>query len=579
MLARSVVARLMVPVAIMLVLVCLLGAVSFASRSRLRSAYDELRACEQIRYKLADMRSLSRSLQRDALNIVSETDPVELRTLHGKFASRTQAMQAGLTELGHSLSFTALEAPDYLRTQWIVLSRLKRVAAVADRGDRRRAYTLFRQEVRPNERAASHTADRLIAAREAEVHRLYRRTELLEQQEVMIRTAASALLLLAAAALALLLILRTVVRPLSDIERALGRVAEGDTASRIPHIDRLDEIGRMARAIEVFRVATLDRERLRAENERVNADAMRHELDRQSAERRAEQDEADRNRAIARAVAVLEQRVAQVLERLRTAAVQLTQTAVELSSHSSSAARGVEEVKSAAARAVDGAADIAAATGQFMNTLDDASGRTQHTAQLSEDLARHSIELSTRMARVRSDTQAVGAITDVIHGIARQTNLLALNAAIEAARVSGEGHGFAVVAGEVKALAEQTARATNEISGQIESMQRATTEATESLTVIERGIAAMASTSDTLASSFAEQVASGKVIGSNARSAADDLDSIRRRLTDLAGAADGVDGLATSVRSDASLLESSASTLDEALGTFFDGLRLGRPGA
>lgn len=573
MLSRSLVARLLLPIAVMLVLVCLLGVVSVSSRARLRSAYDELRATEQVRYDLAEVRSLSRSLQRDTLNLILEPDMEEIEILHGKFRDRSSQMGVRLDQLRREDHFSGLERASYLETQRRVLRALSMVAEAADRHEQARALSIFRKIVRPNERAASRTADRLITAREADVGRLTERARGLEQRELLLRTVSSVVLFLLAAGATLVLVLRTVVRPLAAIEYALGQVAEGNATTRTPHVDRRDEIGRMARAIEVFRSATLDRERLRSQSEQARTERVQHELDLEQAQRRTEQQEMLRNRRIADAVTALEENVAEALKRLRHSASHLSRVSANLTGHSSNTAKGADEVRAATARATEGATDIATATSQFMATLDASSGRTRQSADLSAALSRHAAELAARMARVRLDTEAIGAVVGLVHGIAKQTNLLALNASIEAARVGEAGKGFGVVADEVKALAQQTARATGEISGKIASMQLASKEADASLGVIEHSIGGMAEASEQIASGLAEQTASGQVIGHNIRGAADDLEMIGRRSAELAGAADGVDALAATVRSDAELVQESAAAIDRALTGFFEHLR------
>jgi methyl-accepting chemotaxis protein len=247
----------------------------------------------------------------------------------------------------------------------------------------------------------------------------------------------------------------------------------------------------MARAIEVFRSATLDRELLWSQGEQARTQQVQRELEVARAQRQAEQQEMLRNRRIARAVAVLEEDAAAVLQRLRHSVNHLSKAAGDLAGHSSSAARGADEAKAATARATD----IAAATSQFMATLDGASGRTRETADLSADLSRHAADLTARMSQVRGDAAAIGAVVGLVHGIAIQTNLLALNASIEAGQVGEAGKGFAVVADEVKALAQQTTHATADISKQIATVQLASREADASLLVISRGIGGMAAAS------------------------------------------------------------------------------------
>ena len=567
---RSLVARLMVPVAVMLALVCLLGAVSVASRARLRSAYDELQRDQRIRADLVEIRSLSRSLQRDALNLAIEPDRSELDLLSAKFTSRSAEMQARLADLeGDFRRIGETRRNSYFATQRVVLDRLAASAAAARRENRVRALAIFRTAVRPNERRASHVADAMIAERERDVAQLLVRTHDLEEWEFDVRAISSAALFLLAAAFTLLIVTRTVVRPLSDIKRAMELIAKGETDGSTPHVDRRDEIGRMARAIEVFRASMLEREQLRAASACAATAEVRRELDREQARRQAEMQTAERSRAIAESARALQREVGEMLKHLRASAGQLSTLAVELASHASSAARGTDEVEAAVMRAADGATDIAAATDQFMTALADARERTRRAAMLSAQAAGQSATLARCMERVREDADTVAAAGTLINAVAQRTNLLALNATIEAARAGEAGRGFAVVAGEVKALAAQSALATDDIAARIAGVQGAARDAGDALDGIARMITEMAQAADTIAAGIGEQAESGQIINRNVTGTAGDLDLIGKEMGAVSAAAGGVNGLAGQVRSDADRVRRSAETIDRALLDFF----------
>ena len=568
--SRSIVLRLMVPVGMMLLLVALLGLVGLFTMVRLRGAYEALNHRQAVRTDLTEARSLSRSLQRDALNLSLETDRAELSVLRGKFRSRSSEMAGMLKKLAADSTFASgTVRRDYLHTQAIVLDRLGAVEVEADRGRQGDALAIFRREVRPNERAASHTADALIARQDDMVKALTRRANMLERQEIIAGGLGSAFVLVLAATATLLTIRRSVVRPIREIEQAIVRVADGETNGSTPHIDRPDEIGSMARAIEVFRASVVDRERLRAEQERQRDNDLHSEQASQEARRRNEEREARRSQAIDHSARSLEAQVGDVLGNLRSAARQLTATSIQLSDHSTAASHGIEVVESAVSRAGAGATDIAIATAQFMAMLEDANGRTARSAALSAEAAGQAVILAERMGRVRENAALIESVVDLISGIARRTSMLALNATIEAARAGNVGRGFAVVAGEVKALAGQTATATAEIASRIGDMQRATGDAIESLHTIEGMVTELAGQSDALASGIDEETKSGQLINRNVRGTAADLELIGGRVERMAAAATGVDDLANQLRSDAEILEQGASTIDRILSSFF----------
>jgi methyl-accepting chemotaxis protein len=577
---RSLTWRLLAPVGLMLLLIALLTAVGIGTRSRLHQAYDAESASQEVRMALVELRSISRSLQRDALNLLIETDRGELAVIHGKYRLRLQEMRAGLASLDRREGF-----PDparqgaYLASQHVVLDQLAAVEAWVGRGDRRRALDTFRRRVRPNERVASRIADRLIAEQADRVAALRRRTDSVERQEVIVSSLAGLLLFAAAAALTIVIARRAVLSPLSDIEVAIAKVAAGETAGETPHIARADEIGRMARAIEVFRASIRDREKLREEREARRVAEAREARQRDEARTREDRAVAARSAALARSAQVLEAEVGDALRSLRAFSGKLALASRDLTDHSATARHSMDEVAEAVARAVSGVTDIAAATDQFTSAIADTSERTRRSAGLSADAAQQSVVLAARMARVDGAASAIGQVVNLIAAIAKQTNFLALNASIEAARGDTAGATFHVIAGEVKQLAGQTARATDTIAGQIDELQHVARDAGDSLHLIKRTIADMASESDLIAASIAEQAHSGRTINRNLTGAAADLDLIDGRVRGVAEAAVGVDALAQQVRTDAATLDAAAAAIDGALSAFFAELEAVRTAA
>ena len=561
---------MMAPVAVMFALVCLMGLIGLGTRTRIQRSHEAVQASQRIGTDLTELRSLSRSLQRDALNLLIEPDRDELAVIHRKFDGRHAQMRAMLRRIATDPLFTAdRRAHPYLRAQLTVLDSLAAVARTVQRGDRRGALVAFRTTVRPNERAASRLADRLIEDQGARVMLLQQHARALEDQDLLVVTLAGLLLFACAAMGTVIVVRRSVISPLAEIEAALTRIADGATDSSTPFTDRQDEIGRMARAIEVFRGAVLARERLERENADQRTAEIRRALEHEQGRHAAREAEAARGSALDRSVSDLEQGVAHVVAGLRIAAGQLSITSSRLRGHSSDATGQIGDVRVAVGRAAEGATDIAAATGQFMTALNDASETTRRSAAASAAAGDQASVLVVQMEQVRRDAGDVAQVVDSIRGIARQTDLLALNASIEAARAGDVGNGFAVVAGEVKALARQTERATLEITSRVQRMQEAAEEAGASLERIGVMIAAMIDGSDGLAASIGEQAASGTIINRNIAGAATDLDMISGRIADVSVAAAGVDTLARKLNGDAELVEASATAIDDALRQFF----------
>jgi methyl-accepting chemotaxis protein len=570
---HSMVARLMLPVLVMLCLVALLGLISLGTSSRLQSARNALDRSAHFHLDLIEARSLSRSLQRDALNLILEKDRRELTIIHAKFTDRSVEMRRLLRTLVRSPGFdTARQRTAYLHTQAVVLDRLSAVAAASARGDDAGALRTFRTQVRPNERIASRRADALIAEQGALVTQLLVRSRDLAHEGLMVSLVASVLLFALAAATTFLIVRQTVVRPLGDIEAEMERVAAGDVDGKTPHVGRHDEIGRMARAIEIFRSSMSERARLQAAAAmQARRDAERT-LDHARATRAADAADAARDRSIRIAADTLERHTADALEHLRSSALQLSGASNQLAGHSAHATHELRAVSDAVSRAVGGAADIAVATNQFMVALGQSSARTRQSAELSAEATADVTVLGEQMDLVQDNAHSVGAIVDVIGAIAKKTNLLALNATIEAARVGEAGKGFSVVAGEVKTLAGQSARATDGIAERIATMQTASRLANDSLKRIGGRIADIATGSGILAVTIEEQAQSGTIINRNVTGAASDLGGVNARVADVATATADVERWAFQVRADAQKVEESAAAIAGALAAFFDQL-------
>lgn len=570
---RSMVARLMVPVLLMLGLVALFGLVNFGTSVRLSSARARLEQSERVHIGLIEARSLSRSLQRDALNLLIEKNADELAIINRKFTSRSGEMRKLLSALARNPAFEAgSRRTAYFRSQAIVLDQLAAVASAVALDNASGALNDFRKQVRPNERAASAIADALISDQNTLVSGLLEDSRQLECQSLFVSLFAGAALFTLAATATLTIVRRTVVRPLADIESEMVRIAAGEIDGCTPHVERKDEIGRMARAIEVFRASVSERTRLQAANAlQANLEASRA-LERAQAERNADEAEAEHNRIISTSAAQLELHIAQAIEILRKSALKLLDTSGELAGHSAQATRELGEVNGAVSRAVEGAADVAAATTQFMTALAQSSASTRLSAQLTSEATIDVAALSSQMELVRQNSLTVGNIVDVIGGIAKKTNLLALNATIEAARVGEAGMGFSVVAGEVKILAAQSARAADEIAEKIVAMQNASLLASDSLGRIGERIAEIAAGSGILAVTIEEQAQSGNVINHNINGAAMDLTVVSGRVTAVSAAAGEVEGLANQVRADATQVEGGAAAIAHALSAFFENL-------
>ncbi|MBW6523107.1 HAMP domain-containing protein [Sphingomonas sp. RHCKR47] len=562
---RTLTARLLAPIAIMLCLALLLGVMGSTARQRIVAAHHEVEARQKVRVALIEIRSLSRSLQRDALNLIIEPMPAERATISVKVASRLREMGAALHQLRSDRTIIRGDRATFVAEQRDVMALLRQSAELAQQGRRADALSRFRARVRPAERRASALADRLVADQARAVDEQLAIARAIERRETLLWLAVSVALSLAAAVATLSLVRWLVARPLREIERAMTRLAEGEADGATPHIDRRDEIGRMARAIEVFRAAARHQDALRA----AQAEQLERTLAAERRQRALDETHAERSRTLANAAAVLERETALTLADSRAAAGSLHDAAASLADLSASTRTELDQVKAATSRVTAGAADIAAATDQFMTDLDRSRAATHGAAQDGRAAAGQVDALLVRMRRVTDDAERVATAIGLVGDIARQTDLLALNASIEAARAGPAGRGFAVVANEVKLLAVEAARATAEIGQRVDGMRAAAGEAGESLRLVGDTVVRLADQAATLAEDIGAQADQGSIISHNVAGTAADLDLIASRVSDAVTGAERVDDLSGQLRRDAGGIAGRTERLGGALERFF----------
>ncbi|SEL35088.1 methyl-accepting chemotaxis protein [Sphingomonas palmae] len=562
---RTLAAKLLAPIAIMLLVVLVLGLAGSAARQRIVAAHRNVEARQKVRVELIEIRSLSRSLQRDALNLIVEPVPAERAVITDKVTSRLREMGRALRRLGADKNFAGGERRTFIAEQRAVMALLHQSAALATQGRRADALTRFRAQVRPAERRASQLADRLVSEQARVVDEQLALARAIERRETVMGLATSVLLFIFAAAVTLVVVRRLVSQPLRDIEDAMTRLAAGEAEGSTPHGDRDDEIGRMARAIEVFRAAARHQDDLRA----MHAAQLERALAAERGQRTLDQVQAVRDRRLAAAAKVLERDTAVTFADSRAAAASLHIAAKTLADVSASTRAELDQVKAATSRVTTGAADIAAATDHFMTDLDRSRTATRDAASEGRAAAEQVDALVEQMRRVADDGERVATAIDLVGDIARQTDLLALNASIEAARAGAAGRGFAVVANEVKALALEAARVTTEIGRRVEGMRAATGEAGDSLRIVGAIVVRLAEQSATLADEIDVQTEQGSIISHNVAGTAADLDLIASRVSDAAVGAAKVDQLSNQLGHDASGIAARTERLGTALERFF----------
>lgn len=298
--------------------------------------------------------------------------------------------------------------------------------------------------------------------------------------------------------------LRMITTPLSRMTEVMSQLAEGNTEVEVPATRRSDEIGAMAHAVDVFKINAIARSRL--ENEQV-------ELKRQSDDERRETTNA--------LASDFEGTVKGIVRTVSDAGKELEQTARALAKNAESVGNQVAAVIRASDQATVNVQTVAAAAEELSTSIGEIGTQVTQSANIASQAVEEADRTNLSVESLADAARRIGDVVALINSIASQTNLLALNATIEAARAGEAGNGFAVVASEVKNLANQTAKATEEISAQVMAIQGATTSSVEAIKGISKTIAQIDEIATGIAAAVKQQSAATQQIARNVQAAAD----------------------------------------------------------
>jgi methyl-accepting chemotaxis protein len=351
-------------------------------------------------------------------------------------------------------------------------------------------------------------------------------------------------------------ITRSVVKPLSGLKARMASLSTGELDAAVADTDRPDEIGEMARTIQVFKDAMIETARLRTEQQ---------EVERLQAQRR----KTDMNKLADQ----FESAVGQIVATVSAASTQLEASASTLSKSSDQAQVVTNKAAAASANASTNVRSVAAASEEMASSVNEISRQVQASAQIAGDAVGQAQKTDARMNQLSQAAGRIGAVVELINTIAGQTNLLALNATIEAARAGDAGRGFAVVASEVKALAEQTAKATDEISQQITDIQSATQDSVAAIKEIGTTIGRISEISSTIASAVKQQGAATQEISRNVQRAAQGTAEVTSNIADVQRGASETGAASSQVFSAAQSLSNESNRLKLEVGKFIGTVR------
>jgi len=296
---------------------------------------------------------------------------------------------------------------------------------------------------------------------------------------------------------------RRITRPIVRLTEATRRLADGDHKVAIPGADRRDEIGTMAQAVAVLKERSAEATRLAAEQNGLKAEAA-----------------AERQRAMRTLADRFEASVKAVVDGMAASATEMEASANAMSSVASTARGEASQADAAAERTSANVGTVASATEEMASSISEIGRQVQESARMATDAVDQARATNDRVSELSKAAGRIGDVVELIDTIAGQTNLLALNATIEAARAGEAGRGFAVVASEVKALAEQTAKATSEIGQQVAGIQAATQESVVAIKEISGAIEKLSEIGSAIAAAVEQQGVATQEIARNVQQAA-----------------------------------------------------------
>jgi methyl-accepting chemotaxis protein len=353
------------------------------------------------------------------------------------------------------------------------------------------------------------------------------------------------------------LVSRGIVNPLSGLTSGMQELAGGNFGVVLPGLNRKDEVGDMAQAVETFKVKAEEKARQEAEA-KIKQDQIA-----------AKQRKAD----MLKLADQFEGAVGEIIETVSSASTELEASANTLTATAARAQEVTTMVAAASEEASTNVQSVASATEELSSSVNEISRQVQESARMANEAVSQARKTNDRVGELSKAAARIGDVVELINTIAGQTNLLALNATIEAARAGEAGRGFAVVASEVKALAEQTAKATGEIGQQVTGIQAATQESVGAIKEISGTIEKLSEISATIASAVEEQGAATQEISRNVQQAAQGTQQVSSNIVDVQRGASETGSASSQVLSAAQSLSGDSNRLKLEVGKFLNTVR------
>jgi len=546
-------------IGVVLILAVLTGAaLSFAvyRMQQMNSDYTALIAGPQQEvFALARGGRYLMSVKAGLYSIIAETDEQEIKAAVAQFPQDVDGYHQYLNLAKKAAPEDTDQIDQMTRDFDKLIDPMKQVVTLGSSNQNDKALDIFHKEVREQLAAVLKNMTALVDENVKSSADTVTETTATASRSVYLAIGVGLVGVLLGIVVGLLVSKKGIAAPISGVNGAMQTLADGRLEIDIPGTDRGDEVGMMAKTLQVFRDKLAEGERLRA--------AQQAEQQRQL--QRAQQVEA--------AVARFEKAISSVVSTVSSSATELQSTAQSMTVTAEQTSRQSTAVAAASDETSQNVQMVASATEELSASIREISSQISEATRIIGDAVSQAAATDAKVKSLADAAQKIGEVVGLINDIASQTNLLALNATIEAARAGEAGKGFAVVASEVKTLATQTARATDEIDSQIRSIQDASNSSAQAIREIADTIRRVNEVSTAIASAVEEQGAATQEISRNVQQAAQGTSEVSANIGGVTQAAAETGHAAGDVLNAAGDLARNGDVLRNEVDTFLREIR------